>query len=78
MDNEYKTHPQYNKLRFFIGDVRDAERLKLAMQNVDYVIHAVALKQVPACEYNPNEAIKTNINGTVHVINAALETNVKR
>ncbi len=78
MDNEYKTHPQYNKLRFFIGDVRDAERLKLAMKNVDYVIHAAALKQVPACEYNPNEAIKTNINGAVNVINAALETNVKK
>lgn len=78
MNNRYKTHQQYNKLRFFIGDVRDESRLKLAMKGVDYVIHAAALKQVPACEYNPNEAIKTNINGAVNVINAALETEVKK
>lgn len=78
MENEYKMHPHYSKMRFFIGDVRDEARLKLAMKNVDYVIHAAALKQVPACEYNPNEAIKTNINGAVNVINAALETGVKK
>lgn len=78
MENEYKAHPQYSKLRFFIGDIRDEARLRLAMRNVDYVIHAAALKQVPACEYNPNEAIKTNINGAVNIINAALETGVKK
>ena len=64
---EYK-----DKLRFFIGDVRDYERMKRAFEGVDYVIHAAALKQVPACEYNPNEAIKTNVNGAQNVIDAAL------
>lgn len=76
MDNDYKRHRDV--LRFFIGDVRDEPRLKMAMKNVDYVIHAAALKQVPACEYNPNEAIKTNINGAMNVINASLETGVKK
>ncbi len=65
-------------LRFFIGDVRDEERLRMAMKEVDYVIHAAALKQVPACEYNPNEAIKTNVNGAMNVINAALDSGVKK
>lgn len=65
-------------LRFFIGDVRDEARLRMAMKGVDYVIHAAALKQVPACEYNPNEAIKTNVNGAMSVINACLETGVKK
>lgn len=74
MDNEYKKYRDI--LRFFIGDVRDENRLRMAMKGVDYVIHAAALKQVPACEYNPNEAIKTNINGAMNVINAALETGV--
>ncbi|MBR3516192.1 MAG: UDP-N-acetylglucosamine 4,6-dehydratase (inverting) [Lachnospiraceae bacterium] len=70
---------EYKKiLRFFIGDVRDEDRLKMAMNGVDYVIHAAALKQVPACEYNPMEAIKTNINGATNVINAALSTGVKK
>lgn len=78
MNNRYKSHRQSEKLRFFIGDVRDEARLKMAMKGVDYVIHAAALKQVPVCEYNPNEAIKTNINGAVCVINAALETGVKK
>lgn len=76
MDNEFKDNR--NKLRFFIGDVRDKERLKTAMNGVDYVIHAAALKQVPACEYNPNEAIKTNVNGAMNVINASLEAGVKK
>lgn len=76
MDNDYK---EYRKiLRYFIGDVRDEARLRMAMNGVDYVIHAAALKQVPACEYNPNEAIKTNINGAMNVINASLEANVKK
>ncbi|MEB3294086.1 MAG: SDR family NAD(P)-dependent oxidoreductase, partial [Synechococcales bacterium] len=65
-------------MRYFIGDVRDADRLKLALRGVDYVIHAAALKQVPAAEYNPMECIKTNIHGANHVIDAALENNVKK
>ena len=76
MNNEYKKHGEL--LRFFIGDVRDEARLKMAMKEVDFVIHAAALKQVPACEYNPNEAIKTNINGAMNVINASLEAGVKK
>ncbi len=66
------------KLRFFIGDVRDERRLLRALTEVDYVIHAAAMKQVPACEYNPFEAIKTNIHGAQNVIEAALERNVKK
>jgi UDP-N-acetylglucosamine 4,6-dehydratase len=65
-------------MRFFIGDVRDRNRLVLAMRGVDYVIHAAALKQVPAAEYNPMECIKTNIMGAQNVIKAALESNVKK
>ncbi len=65
-------------MRYFIGDVRDKERLKVAMKGVDYVVHAAALKQVPAAEYNPNECIKTNINGAQNVIDAAIATNVSR
>lgn len=65
-------------MRYFIGDVRDGERLKEAMMGVDYVIHAAALKQVPAAEYNPMECIKTNINGAENVIKAALAMNVKK
>lgn len=76
MGNQYKEHRDI--LRYFIGDVRDEARLKMAMKGADYVIHAAALKQVPACEYNPNEAIKTNINGAMNVINAALETGVEK
>ena len=66
------------KLRFFIGDIRDEKRLKLALNEVDYVIHAAALKQVPTAEYNPFEVIKTNIIGAQNLISAALETNVKK
>lgn len=76
MENEFKEYK--DKLRFFIGDVRDKERLRRAFEGVDYVIHAAALKQVPACEYNPNEAIKTNIHGAQNVIDAALDTGVKK
>ncbi len=76
MSNEYKEYSDI--LRFFIGDVRDEERLHRAMKGVDYVIHAAALKQVPACEYNPNEAIKTNVNGAMNVINASLDEGVKK
>ena len=67
-----------NILRFFIGDVRDKDRLTRALQGVDFVIHAAALKQVPACEYNPIEAIKTNINGACNVIDACLDVGVKK
>ena len=74
--DEYK---EYNDImRFFIGDVRDEVRLRMAMKGVDDVIHAAALKQVPAYEYNPNEAIKTNINGAMNVINGALEAGVQK
>lgn len=66
------------KLRFYIGDVRDRERLYRAFHEIDYVIHAAALKQVPACEYNPGEAIKTNINGAQNVIDAAIDCGVKK
>lgn len=76
MANDFKEHK--DKLRFFIGDVRDKERMERAFEGVDYVIHAAAMKQVPACEYNPNEAIKTNINGAQNVIDAALNQGVKK
>ena len=76
MQNEFREYA--SKLRFFIGDVRDKERLTRAMEGVDYVVHAAALKQVPACEYNPAEAIKTNINGAQNVIDSALDSGVKR
>lgn len=76
MQNEFKEYK--NKLRFFIGDVRDKERLMLAFQGVDYVIHAAAMKQVPACEYNPSEAIKTNIHGAQNIIDAALACDIKK
>ena len=65
-------------MRYFIGDVRDPERLKEAMDGVDYVIHAAALKQVPAAEYNPMECIKTNISGAENVIKAALANEVEK
>lgn len=65
-------------MRFFIGDVRDGDRLRQAMRDIDYVVHAAALKQVPAAEYNPMECIKTNIHGAENVIHAALENNVEK
>ena len=68
-------HP---KLRYFIGDVRDQTRLRRAFNGVDLVVHAAALKQVPACEYNPMEAVKTNILGTSNVVEAALDAGVKK
>lgn len=68
-------HPS---LRYFIGDVRDQVRLHRAMRGVDIVIHAAALKQVPACEYNPLEAVKTNISGAANIIDAAIDTGVKK
>lgn len=68
-------HPN---LRYFIGDVRDLPRLRRAMQGVDIVVHAAALKQVPACEYNPMEAVKTNILGTSNVVDAAIDARVEK
>jgi len=73
---EFKGHSRI--MRYFIGDVRDLERLKRAMEGVDVVIHAAALKQVPAAEYNPFEAVKTNIMGGQNVIDAAIQAGVKR
>lgn len=66
------------RLRFFIGDVRDRERIYRAMDGVNIVVHAAALKQVPTCEYNPIEAVKTNINGAVNVIDAAIDNGVEK
>ena len=73
---EFKAHS--DKLRFFIGDVRDKERLLRAFDGIDIVIHAAALKQVPACEYNPFEAVKTNVMGAQNIIDAAIDKNVKQ
>ena len=70
--------PASSRLRYFVGDVRDLERLKRAMVGIDYVVHAAALKHVPIAEYNPIEAIKTNIIGGENVINAAIETGVRK
>jgi UDP-N-acetylglucosamine 4,6-dehydratase/5-epimerase len=66
------------RIRYFIGDVRDKDRLYRAFEGVDYVIHAAALKQVPSCEYNPIEAVKTNIQGAQNIIEAALDKGVKK
>jgi UDP-N-acetylglucosamine 4,6-dehydratase (inverting) len=77
MQNKFKEYKDV--LRFFIGDVRDHERLQRALNGVDYVIHAAAMKQVPACEYNPIEAVKTNIEGAKNVVDAVLNVpSVKR
>jgi len=80
MELKFKQDKNYNSdiMRFFIGDVRDGARLKEAMRDIDVVIHAAALKQVPAAEYNPMECIKTNIHGAENVIQSALANNVDR
>jgi UDP-N-acetylglucosamine 4,6-dehydratase len=77
---QFEMQKQYSQecMRYFIGDVRDADRLDMAMNDVDIVIHAAALKQVPAAEYNPMECIKTNINGAENVVNASYKNNVER
>jgi UDP-N-acetylglucosamine 4,6-dehydratase len=75
---EMQQHFNASCMRYFIGDVRDKERLISAMRDVDYVVHAAALKQVPAAEYNPNECIKTNIYGAQNVIDAAIAADVSR
>jgi len=69
---------KFRKLRFFIGDVRDKDRLYRAFNDIDYVIHAAAMKQVPACEYNPFEAIKTNIHGAQNIVDASIDCGVKK
>jgi len=78
--SEMQADPEFQdkSVRFFLGDVRDKDRLCLAMRDVDYVIHAAALKQVPAAEYNPHEFIKTNVNGATNIVEAAIEGKVKR
>jgi UDP-N-acetylglucosamine 4,6-dehydratase (inverting) len=77
MAQEYPAD-KYPQIRFFIGDVRDYERVKMALKGIDFVIHAAAMKHVPIAEYNPMECIKTNINGAENIINACLESNVQR
>jgi UDP-N-acetylglucosamine 4,6-dehydratase len=78
--SEMQAEEHFNNraLRFFLGDVRDKDRLILAMRGVDFVVHAAALKQVPAAEYNPHEFIKTNVNGATNVVEAAIAAKVKR
>jgi UDP-N-acetylglucosamine 4,6-dehydratase/5-epimerase len=82
--DEFKQHQMatsgydHESMRYFIGDVRDKDRLYRALDGVDYVIHASALKQIPACEYNPIEAVKTNVLGAANLIDAAIERNVKK
>ena len=68
----------HTNVRFLIGDVRDKDRLRLAMENVNLIFHAAALKHVPSCEYNPFEAVKTNVYGTQNLIECALEHNVEK
>jgi len=69
---------QYSCIRYFIGDVRDKDRLQRALEEIDIVVHSAALKQVPAAEYNPFECIKTNILGAQNVVDACLDTNSVR
>ena len=75
-----KTFPEknYPSVRYFLGDIRDKQRLKMAFEDVDYVIHAAALKQVPTAEYNPIEFVKTNVIGSQNIIESAIELNVKK
>lgn len=71
------SHDQYKSIRYFIGDVRDGDRFKRACEGIDIIVHAAAMKQVPAAEYNPMECIKTNILGAENIVNAALDCGVK-
>src|SRR5688572_6002481 len=77
MAQEYPEN-KYPQIRFFIGDVRDEQRLIRAFKGIDYVIHAAAMKHVPIAEYNPDECIKTNVMGAQNVINACFQTNITR
>lgn len=78
-DKQIKMESKFNdeRLRFFLGDIRDRERLVRATEDIDYVFHAAALKHVPKIEYNPFESIKTNVIGSQNVIDACIESNVK-
>ena len=78
MREQFKHFTNSEKLRFFIGDVRDKNRLHRAIKGVDIIIHTAALKQVPACEYNPIEAVRTNIDGAVNIIDTAIENNIEK
>jgi UDP-N-acetylglucosamine 4,6-dehydratase/5-epimerase len=77
---QYEMQQRFNQpyMRYFIGDVRDADRLETAMRDIDFVVHAAALKQVPTAEYNPFECVRTNIHGAENVVNAAIRSGVKR
>src|ERR1051325_11587944 len=72
-----RINAQHRHIRYLIGDVRDVERVRRAMEGVDYVFHASALKHVPLCEYNPFEAVNTNVLGTQNVLNAAIAQNIR-
>ena len=78
IDQELSRHPKYNRVRFFIGDVRDQDRLDMAFRDIDIVVHAAALKHVPTAEYNPFECIHTNVMGAENVVRASLRNGVKR
>lgn len=71
----YFSHP---KIRYFLGDVRDKSRLSRAFNEVNYIVHSAALKQVPAAEYNPTEFVKTNVIGAMNIIDAAIDTEVEK
>ena len=77
MNLEFSSHKNFKKLRFFLGDIRDKDRLRIALKDVDCVVHAAALKQVPAAEYNPMEFIKTNVLGAQNLVETCLESGVK-
>jgi UDP-N-acetylglucosamine 4,6-dehydratase len=78
MAERFKALDTESKLRFFIGDVRDVERLEMAVRGVDYIVHAAAMKHVPTAEYNPFECIRTNVHGAENVVTAAIRANVKK
>ena len=75
--SNYFSESMFPFIRYFLGDVRDLQRLNRAMEDIDYVIHAAALKQVPAAEYNPFEYVKTNVLGTQNITECALENKVR-
>ena len=77
MNSEFSSHKNFKKLRFFLGDIRDKDRLRVALKDVDCVVHAAALKQVPAAEYNPMEFVKTNVLGAQNLVETCLESGVK-
>ena len=77
-DNMRKTYKNHEKLKFYLGDVRDINSVNDAMNGVDYVFHAAALKQVPSCEFYPMQAVRTNVEGTENVLNSALKAGVKK